>query len=340
MHGESVKSAHKLASWILLMAAAAQACAPSTAGDAGADASPPDAGGGTFDAAKGDPAVLAGQFQVRLIAPIASPATPGATSVIGKIYDGAVPENVVWEEQQKDGDCRLLTPRVPFCNTPCGGSAVCVENDKCAPYPTAHGAGAVTVSGIKLESGATSFTMIPVVNSYQPAAGTKLAYPGFAEGDDLKLEAAGDYYAPFSLAAKGVPALQLTAPSYALAAGQPLKLAWAPPTKPGASTVQVKLDISHHGGTKGKITCDTADSGSLEVSAALVTKLLALGVAGFPTVIVTRRAVASTVIAPGRVELVISSDIEQAVSVPGVVSCTDSAQCPNGQICQSDLTCK
>jgi hypothetical protein len=71
-----------------------------------------------------------------------------------------------------------------------------------------------------------------------------------------------------------------------------------------------------------------------------VSKLLNLGVAGFPTVIVTRHLVGSTVIPPGRVELEISSTVEQAVMIDGLNSCTDKADCPNGQDCQADLTCK
>jgi len=76
------------------------------------------------------------------------------------------------------------------------------------------------------------------------------------------------------------------------------------------------------------------------VSAALVSKLLSLGVAGFPTVKVTRQAIGATTISAGRVELVVSSLVEQGVSIDGLNSCTDSVQCPQGQTCQSDLTCK
>jgi hypothetical protein len=88
------------------------------------------------------------------------------------------------------------------------------------------------------------------------------------------------------------------------------------------------------------IECDTEDTGSLEISAALVTKLLDLGVAGFPTVIVTREAVGSVTIAPGRVDLIVSSVVEHAVQVSGLTSCSADTDCPSGQTCQSDLTCK
>ncbi|XYH94723.1 hypothetical protein ACMHYB_43920 [Sorangium sp. So ce1128] len=41
---------------------------------------------------------------------------------------------------------------------------------------------------------------------------------------------------------------------------------------------------------------------------------------------------------PGRVDLVISSHIEQPVVIAGLTSCNDSSQCPEGKTCQSALT--
>jgi hypothetical protein len=67
---------------------------------------------------------------------------------------------------------------------------------------------------------------------------------------------------------------------------------------------------------------------------------LNLGVAGFPTVVVTRSATGSTTIAPGRVDLVVSSTIERSVEIAGLTSCTADTDCQPGQTCQSDLTCK
>ncbi|MBX3264782.1 MAG: hypothetical protein KIS78_23045 [Labilithrix sp.] len=259
---------------------------------------------------------------------------------MGKVFDGPALSEVIWEEARAAGACKLLTPRVPFCSSACGSSAACVEDDVCAAYPAARSAGAVTVDGLRLEDGATTFVMSPVVNGYQPAAGVKLASPAFDEGDAIAIAAAGDYFEPFAIEAKGVAPLTLSSDVVSLEAEQPAKLAWTPPASPGLSTIEVKLDISHHGGTKGKIECAAEDSGALEISAELVTDLLALGVAGFPSVVVTRRAVGSTTIAEGRVDLVVSSSVERPVVVAGLTSCTDDTQCSDGQTCQADLTCK
>jgi len=178
-----------------------------------------------------------------------------------------------------------------------------------------------------------------VSNTYQAPPSVPLAYPPFAEGDAVTVTAAGEYLPAFTLSSKGIAPLALGPGELALKSGQALALTWTKGAVSAAS-IHVKLDISHHGGSKGQIECDTSDSGTLTVSSALVSKLLSLGVAGFPTVIVTRRAVGSTVIPAGRVELEISSSVEQAVTIDGLASCTDTADCPNGQTCQSDLTCK
>jgi hypothetical protein len=115
---------------------------------------------------------------------------------------------------------------------------------------------------------------------------------------------------------------------------------WKPPGIPGLSRIRLKLDISHHGGSKGEIDCDAEDTGSLEVPGSLVTQLLNLGVAGFPSFLLTRSSVGSTVIEPGRVDLTVLSDVEHPVDVMGLVSCTDDNSCPKGQTCQTDLSCK
>ena len=292
----------------------------------------------------GDPTLLVGTFQVRSAPPIAAsgstPATPGSTAVLGKIYDGVTPAQIVWEEGLKEGSCQLFTPRVPFCSTACGGSAVCVEDDTCQDYPIAHSAGTVTVSGLHTTPSQASFAMTPIANNYQPPAGVSLAYPGLDEGEAVSFTASGDYFSAFTLETKGISPLALLGDAIVLDSTQPLKLAWTPPGKAGISRIHVKLDISHHGGTKGMIECEAEDTGSLELSAAMVTKLLNLGVAGFPTVIVTRKAVSSVTIAPGRVDLIVSSVVEHPVQIAGLTSCSADTDCPNGQTCQSDLTCK
>ena len=295
---------------------------------------------GPSDISMGNPDVLAGTFLVNLVAPDGSLGTAGYTSLVGKVTDGPTPSTLVWTDSSSAGGCKLRKPRVPFCETACTGGAICVDDNKCQSYPKAQSVGTVRASGFKTASGPMEFTMDPVAGSYQPG-NVSLPFPAFAEGDALKLEAGGGVYAPFSLSSAGIAPLSLLSDPIPVTSGQPVKLVWNPPGKSGISTIRIKLDISHHGGTKGMIECDAADSGSFEIAASLVTELLNLGTAGFPTIVVTREATRGTaVIAPGRVELSVASAVERAVQIPGVVSCTETAQCTSGKTCQSDLTCK
>lgn len=297
-----------------------------------------DAGG---DQTMGDPSVLAGTFQVTLVAPDSVTGTAGYTSLVGKVNDGATPASVQWTTVSTSGDCRLRKPRVPFCNTPCGSSAVCVDDNLCQAYPKATSAGTVHASGIRTTAGGTEFDLQQVAGSYQPASGISLPFPAFAEGDTIRLTSSGGAYAAMTLTSQGIAPLQITSSMLQLAPGQGARLQWTAAKDPAASKISVKLDISHHGGTKGMIECTTADSGSLDLPAGLISDLINLGTAGYPTIVVTRSAnPGSAVIASGRVDLTLVSTVEQAVVVPGVVSCTSTAECPMSTSCQSDLTCK
>lgn len=284
-----------------------------------------------------------GGFTVDLVAAFTASTgetTAAHTTLVGKVYDGVQPETVIWTAQATAGDCTLSVPSVPRCATPCGATSACVATDTCQVYPTSHAVGDVEVSGVHTSAGASTFTMSPIVNGYQPTAGTELAYPPFSAGDAVAIHATGsDFTSPFTITTRGIAPLELAADPLALASGQPLALTWTAPTD-ATATVHVKLDISHHGGSKGKIECDTADDGALTLEASLVDALLALGAAGYPTIIVTRSTTGHAAVATGHVDLVASSTVERAVTVPGVTSCTDDTQCPNGQTCQSDLTCQ
>jgi hypothetical protein len=109
----------------------------------------------------------------------------GFASFLGKIFDGTTPAQIVWEEKAREGDCWLSEPRVPFCETPCGGSAVCVEDDVCHPYPTAISVGTVTLSGVQTTDGRSEFSMDPIASSYQPTGGIRLPCEPFAAGDEV-----------------------------------------------------------------------------------------------------------------------------------------------------------
>ncbi len=280
---------------------------------------------------------LVGTFQVQ-VAPDPGTATTGVASILGKVASGPTPASVQWELVQEVGDCSLEKPKVPFCDPACG-SDVCVADGVCQAYPTAKDAGEVRVTGVKTADGSSDFTLLRVAGSYQPPGSIKLAFPPFEEGAPIRFEAAGAEIPAFAIDGAGIAPLVVTGDAPAIEPEKPLTLTWEPAADPDASVLRVKLDISHHGGTKGMIECETRDTGSLTIDAGLVQDLVDLGVAGFPTVILTRRAVSSAATSAGRVDLAVYSDLELSIGVPGVVSCTDNEDCPSGT-CLPDLTCE
>jgi hypothetical protein len=116
-------------------------------------------------------------------------------------------------------------------------------------------------------------------------------------------------------------------------AHQAVNLAWTPPGRAGISRIQIALEISHHGGYKGEIDCDVADTGAFAIPEPLVTALVNLGRAGYPSVKVTRVATATAPTQPN-VHLIVSSLVERAVDT-GVISCgaDPTMLCPTGMTC-------
>jgi hypothetical protein len=277
-----------------------------------------------------------GSILVSLIQPQGNSA--GYTSVLGKAFDGPSPDGVIWEEAVRSGNCRLLTPRVPFCNNPCDANTICVEDDKCQAYPSAIDMGTVTVTGLLTRTGDSSFSMDPVNFNYQPTGGVIITYPPFSEGDEVNVIATGASGVPaFTISARGIAPLKLLNDSIVLEEGKPVQLKWTPPAQTGNTTIHVMVDVSHHGGTKGKIECECEDSGSLEISDRLIDGLLALGVSGFPKLEITRKAEGST--DPATVDLVLESKVTKELHIPGLISCNCDEDCPDGQTCQPDLKC-
>ena len=293
--------------------------------------------------ADGNVGELLGTFRISLIAPTETggTVTPGHTSILGKVYDGPQPEAVIWEPRATAGGCTLSTPKVPFCSPGCGSTAVCVADNTCQPYPASQSVGTVRVTGLRTSNGA-ELELTSVSNSYQVGAGITLMYPAFAEGDAVTVTASGSAFTgAFAVGTRGVGTLEVAnAASLALQQGRSLALAWNAPGAVTTSKMHVKLDISHHGGSKGKIECDADDSGTLAIGDAMVDQLLSLGAAGYPTIILTRTTTGRVAVANGHVDLVVASEVEAPIAVPGVVSCTDDVQCTPPQTCQTDLTCR
>ena len=279
-----------------------------------------------------------GSFQVSLWD--SSEISPTAYStVFGQIYTGPTPPSLVWVEKTKSGECRLLTPKVPFCDPGCGSEGACVEDGVCRKHPVMMGAGRISVNGLKTKANANSFTMDLGPGGYQPPGGTIVDYPPCDEGAAVTFAASGgDSISAFTVSAKGISPLTVLNDSVTLADGRPVDLEWSPPKQAGNTTVFVTVDISHHGGIKGKIECEGADDGKMQIAGTLVDGLKALGVSGFPKIEISRKA--EGINADLKVSLIIESLITKFVNIPGLISCNGDGDCPAGQTCQQDAQCK
>jgi hypothetical protein len=302
--------------------------ASGVAGSGGAGGSAGAGGGGAGTSGAGTSgagdAAVHGSVVVTLHPPIDG---DGYTTAIGRFFAGPQPEILSLEASSTDGDCTLFIPRAPFCSEPCA-PAVCTADDVCTDYPEPRHVGTLTLSGLgePLSLEPTSTKIV-----YQSPS---LAYPPCEAGAPVTASASG-----VSVQAECIAPLELTGPDpIPVTAGAPVQLSWLPAAAGAQSRVLIKLDVSHHGGSKGEIDCEVADTGSYEISAALVSELLGLGLAGFPTINLDRISVGADASNP-HVELVLSSDVTRAVDT-GVTSCLDQMDCPDGQSCIDGGICE
>jgi hypothetical protein len=132
--------------------------------------------------------------------------------------------------------------------------------------------------------------------------------------------------------------MMLTGDTPKLDRGQPFTVTWAPPLDASRSVVQVLLNISHHGGTSGKIDCEVPDTGSLTIPAELISGLVDVGVSGWPTVKLTRHTSGTTQTEWGMVSLAVDSAYERPIEITGIESCNLPTECDSG-VCREDRTC-
>lgn len=257
----------------------------------------------------------------------------GYTAVEGRVASGVVPANVR-EATSTSGSCRVLEGRRLSCTPACGAGETCDTDGTCIPYPTAGSVGVVTVQGLS-----AALSMSPTsIGSYTNGA-TNLPHPGVGEGTVVTVTAPGDVLPGFTLEARGIAPLETSLTEVALARDRALSVTWTPATEP-SGRVRLLLDLAHHGGIAASLECDgLEDDGRFEIPANLVTRLMDIGLAGFPTLTVSRRAASSTDIAPGCVDFSVVSEVVLPVAIDGLTSCVDDEECPSGQTCQADLTC-
>jgi len=322
--------------WLLLAAVTSVACGDDAAIDAEDGGLDQAALCGDAADATVDPALASlGAFAVEL-RPAVGPAD-AFTSVKGTVHDRPLSSGQLWETLGTDGDCALLEPHFAFCDPDCEVGDVCVEDGVCEPDARAQSVGTVTLCGVEGAEGATLEPLAPI-NRYQVVGA--LPYPAFEEGRPVTVDAAGGEAGPFVLSTAGIAPLVVDADAeVAVVAGEPLPLRWDAGSEPSAR-IHVEVDISHHGGLRGAIRCETDDDGELDIGAALVMGLVDLGVSGFPVVDMSRRTMDSTPLGGHRVDLIVTAAVQVPLAIPGLTSCVDDSGCPGGQRCQDDMRCE
>lgn len=254
----------------------------------------------------------------------ASDSGAGYTTVIARFFDGPTPEASPLKLDSELGDCKLWVPDFPFCSEPCAPDA-CTADEECTPYPSPLGVGTLTIEGL-----GPVLTLQPS-STMQVYQAPSLANPACPAGAPVTASASD-----LQLEATCIPQLELSGPDpITVMSGQAVKVSWV--AAAAEARIRIGLDVAHHGGKKGEIDCDVPDTGSFEIPEPLVTKLVGLGVAGYPTINVTRvsRAVDAS---RKEVQLLLSSNVVRAVDT-GVKSCQESSQCPQGQACLDTKIC-
>jgi hypothetical protein len=278
-----------------------------------------------------------GSFTLNLIPPVVSDdpslSTPGFTSFTGVIRNAEVPETIVWTKALEEAGCVLYVPKLPFCSA-CGSSQFCVGDEQCEDPPIPLNLGAVSVSGVTLRDGSSGFSVEPSAPKFNYMAPSAIAYPPAVAGTQVSLTGDGGDYPSISLTTTMVTPIELLgADPIPMNAGQSLPVRWTAAGVTSDTRIAILVNISHHGGARGKIECDVEDNGSLDIPAPLVSRLLQLGYSGFPTVEVSRRATSSEDLGGGTLRLDIASSGIRNLAIDGQTSCRSNDECRDGQTC-------
>ena len=296
------------------------------------------------DAGPADPAQDIGGFDIQLVPAVAAtmdtPAVPAQTALLGGVRSGSTPARVDWRVTAEEGACRLVVPEVPFCDPACPPGAVCTRDRGCVTEAAPRSAGTVRVRGLQAQPAAAEIVLAPSPPrfDYQFPANLRLAYPPFAPDANVEVLGQGGDIGAFTLATPAIAPLEIPVDGTPMVRpGSGYALRWGAPPAGATSRVLVIFDLSLHAGTKGKLECEVADTGALDVSASLMGKLVALGTAGFPKVVVNRRSVATTGLPAGRVKLSVFCEIQRELIIEGQISCDEDTDCPSRRCLPSSL---
>jgi hypothetical protein len=258
----------------------------------------------------------------------------GFTSVQGQIYNRVNPGHVPMVTAS-EAPCRFLRPKTLICEPRCEVGTTCGDQGQCQAQPEALSIGTITIDGL---TDAVEMTAGPPVFYYSHRG--QLTHPAFEPGTAISMHATGENgIEGFSLRGRGLEPLEIQETPLALKVGVPSTLRWTAPSSTSTTMVHLVLSIANHGGTPGQIDCEVADTGEFTFPLALTDALLTLGYSGFPAVWLTRRTATSVDNELGCIQFVVQSNAGLDITIPGLTSCSDDTDCPDGQTCGPDLAC-
>jgi hypothetical protein len=308
---------------LALVAVATASCGSSSAGDA-----PPYVTCGDD--------VRVGRFTLDLKPAVGD--TPAYAQVNGLVRDGVDPKDV-WQEIAREGSCHVSIGPVADCAPACAFGMVCRAGG-CVAAPAGHPVGTVTMTGLLIP---LAMTPNATNASYYGPIPSGTPSPPYEIGGAIGLDTEGGDYPPLSFEVRGIEPLEVAdGQALALTTTVPngaLLVTWTPARAGGAGRVWLSLEIAHHAGIAAELDCDVPDTGTARVPGALLDKLVAQGTAGFPGLTATRVSADTATIPPGCVELNVASSVSKAISVEGVTSCSQDAECVAPQICLPSLKC-
>lgn len=302
--------------WTILLALAA-GC--SSSGDDKPDDGSANAGPLTYKPC--DQSKRAGLMRVQRLA--------GLTSVFVSVKDGVNPKDVL-EVTASAGGCSLLEGRKLLCQSACGADQTCGEAGACVKVPTALDLGTVTIDGLNANV-SLPFEPKSAMDSVAGYKSGRLGVLDLAPAASLSLRTSGGVVPAFSLRGAGSAPLEVPQDKVAMEKGKPVVLTWTAAPAVESTRVHIEVDVAKHAFISAVIDCDgVADTGQFEIPASLVSKLLDIGLGGFPMVTMSRRTVDSRDLSVGCVEFATESTTERELAIPGLISCADDDEneCP------------
>lgn len=254
----------------LLLAIALPWATSCSGGEAGDDDSGDDAGDDDDSAAADGP--LVGGVLVQETASDSSGGQPWTFVWPWGLYDKPFPGNelgAVWGPYglmptMVDGDCTYMGVLTGgFCDPPCEFDEFCSADDTCETWPVYRDAGVMTVQGLS-----EPVTITPSASGFYMVDWECCPDDLFDGGDSVTLTAEGNLTPAFEVSATAVealgPALDCDMP---LSGDADLEITWTPA---GGGTVRWEMVAAPHAGQGPMVLCETGDTGSMTVPAAMV----------------------------------------------------------------------